>query len=171
MDGSDFIDQFWRDRARRSVDEKAFLVAFDAMIAALRSARLRERLPRNEDLQAIPDEARRHPESPREIPPLPPDQVGVEEVMAILRRVVAGNARPIVEYPWREVQHTLTSFVVDGWRMTGFRRSYGIKYPDHAIAPDGRVMARRLVAPSTPNRRSHPARPRCESTKELKTEL
>ena len=49
MDGSDFIDQLWRDRARRSVDEKAFLVAFDAMTAALRSARLWERLPRNED--------------------------------------------------------------------------------------------------------------------------
>lgn len=139
MDGSDFVNQLWRDRARRSVDEKAFLIAFDAMIAVLRSVRLEGRSLRNENLQAILDEARRHPEPSRELAPLPADQVGVDEVMAVLRRVIAGEACPVAEYPWRDVQHTLASFVVAGWRMTGFRRSYGIKYLDRAIAPGGRL--------------------------------
>jgi hypothetical protein len=33
----------------------------------------------------------------------------------------------------------LATFVVGGWHMTGFRRSYGIKYLDRAVAQDGRV--------------------------------
>jgi hypothetical protein len=37
------------------------------------------------------------------------------------------------------VVHTLGEFRIDGWRLTAFKRSRGIKYLDRAVATDGRV--------------------------------
>lgn len=70
--------------------------------------------------------------------PVAAGEVGVEEVIDLLRRAIAGDARIVVERKWRDVWHTDGNFLIDGWRLSGFKRSYGIKYVSEAIAPDGR---------------------------------
>lgn len=39
---------------------------------------------------------------------------------------------------WATVLHCYGQFAIDGWKLTAFKRSYGIKYLDQAVAPDGR---------------------------------
>lgn len=58
--------------------------------------------------------------------------------MALLRRAIAGEVRVVVMRPWKDVWHTNGDFSIDGWQLSGFKRSYGIKSVVEAISPDGR---------------------------------
>jgi hypothetical protein len=87
-------------------------------------------------MRAVHSEALRHPPSPREIPLLPPDEVGVAEAMALLRRAISGESLIEIERPWPTLFHCYGNFEIDGWRLTAFKRNRGIKY--RAVAPDGR---------------------------------
>ena len=90
-------------------------------------------------MRAIHAEALRDPEPQHVIDPLRPDEVGVEEVVALLRRAIAGDAAIEVERAWKDVHHTYADFTIDGWHLVGYRRGYGIKYVDNVICPDGRT--------------------------------
>lgn len=137
---ADIIDRIWRDWHRRRIDHTAFNVAFRTAIAVLRE-RNNERISAEAavaQLQAIHTEALRHPVPPAVLPPLRPDEVGMEEVMAALRRVIAVEAEVIVEQPWTEVRHTCGLFEINGWKFSAFKRGYGVKYINEVTAPDGR---------------------------------
>lgn len=138
---ADHINQMWRDIYRRKIDGE-----FYAQKIVRRTVDVMQRLDRGEideitassRMLALHSEALQHPEPPREIPPLPADEVGVDEVMTLLRRAIAGEARIVVERPWTDIWHTDGAFAIDGWRLSGFKRRYGIKSMSEAIAPDGR---------------------------------
>ncbi len=141
-DVGDQLDRMWRDMHRRSIDTDYFVNhAFDRAIAILGKSN-RGELTREEaaaQMLAVHAEALHHPPPEREIPDLPADQVGVHEAMAVLRRAISGESNIVVDRPWRELFHGLGDFVIDGWKMCGFRRSDGIKYLDRAVSADGRV--------------------------------
>lgn len=130
-----------RDVYRRIIDPDAFMSdIFRRAIDVLRRINHGEidEVTAGAEMLALHSQALKHPPAPREIPPLPGGHVGVEEVMALLRRVIRGKSRVIVSSPWSAVLHTNGDFVIDGWRLAGFRRNHGIKYLSEAIAPDGR---------------------------------
>lgn len=135
------IDRMYRDLYRRLIDPDYFDGAFTDVIAILRqenAAKLgvEEAAAR---MFAVHSEALRHPPPQRDIPPLPADQIGVDEAMASLRRAICGVSHIKVEQPWREFVHGYGNFEIDTWKLIGFKRSRGIKYLDRAVAPDGRV--------------------------------
>jgi hypothetical protein len=137
----DHLDRIYRDLYRRLMDPEHFDRAFTQAISILQSEN-RGTLATEEAAArklAVHSEALRHRPPAREILPLPPDQVGVHEVMTLLRRAICGESRIEIERPWREVFHTLGRVEIDGWRLTAFKRSHGIKYLDRAVATDGRV--------------------------------
>jgi hypothetical protein len=139
----DAIHKLWREWRRHGVSVEAFRDAEDALHNLHRriwnEAQDPEPLmPRFEEILA---EARRHSPTPRELPPLPAAQVSVSEVMTVLRRVANGEIRPELVEPkdgWQHLQHTWGEFRVDGWMIEAFRRDYGMKYVQRALAPDGR---------------------------------
>jgi hypothetical protein len=137
----DQLDRMLRDRSRRLIDDDAFDTAFNQAIEILRASNNRQ----IDDAEAagrmlaVHSRALRHPPPPREILPLPPDEVGVAEAMALLRRAISGESRIEIERPWREVFHSLGKFEIDGWKLLAFKRNRGIKYLDRAVAPDGRM--------------------------------
>ena len=138
----DIIDLIWRDTHRRLIEHDAFDVAFRAAIAVLRE-RNNDRIDEAtavERLQAIHAEALLHPVPLRKLllPPLRADEIGVGEVVALLRRVIAGESEIVVERPWSEVCHTHGLFEIDGWKFLAFKRNYGVKYIAGTVAPDGR---------------------------------
>jgi hypothetical protein len=137
----DHLDRMFRDFHRRLIDQSEFDNAFGRAIEIL-GANNRGEI---NDIEAsarmldVHSRALRHRPPAREIPPLPLDQVGVDEATALLRRAISGESRIRLEQPWREVVHTLGRFEIDDWKLTAFRRNYGIKYLDRAVASDGRV--------------------------------
>jgi hypothetical protein len=137
----DHLDRMFRDRKRRLIDDEAFNTAFDAAIKVLRASNDGEisDIDASARMLAVHSRALRHRPPVREIPPLPSDQVGVAEVMALLRRAISGESRIEIERPWREVFHSLGKFEIDGWKLLAFKRNRGIKYMDRAVAPDGRM--------------------------------
>lgn len=137
----DHIDRMWRDVYRRRIDADFFMNSvFNSYIDDLRKLNRGEidEVTASARMLALHSEALRHPSVQHEIPPLPDDQVGVAEVMALLRRAIAGEARIGVAQPWSDVYHSIGSFSIDGWRINGFKRNYGIKYIDSATSPEGR---------------------------------
>ncbi|MBN9007558.1 MAG: hypothetical protein J0H40_19345 [Rhizobiales bacterium] len=137
----DHIDRMWRDVYRRKIDSGHFMrTVFNSYLKELRKLNRGEvdEVSAAARMLALHSEALRYPAPPREISPLPADQVGVAEVMALLRRAIAGEVRIVVAQPWSDVCHTHGDFSIDGWRLTGFRRNYGIKYIESATSPDGR---------------------------------
>lgn len=87
-------------------------------------------------------EARLHPPPANDLPPLQPGQIGVEEVMAVLRRIATGMARPHIIHPadgWRHLWHTIGQFEADGWIVDAFKRTSGMRYVSSVRAPDGRT--------------------------------
>jgi hypothetical protein len=130
----------WRDVYRRLIDSDHFLSSYNHALDIHRQWMRGEidEITAAARTLALHSEALRHPPPPREIPPLPADEVGVAEVMALLRSALAGDARIVVAQPWSDVWHTEGDFSIDGWRMAGFKRSYGIKSVVEAISPDGR---------------------------------
>ena len=140
LDASDHLDRMIRDGHRRLISEDAWKEAFPRATRILGQQNRGEIDPATAAgrMRAIHAEALRDPEPPREIPPLRADEVGVEEVTALLRRVIAGDATIEVKVPWKTVHHTYGGFTIDGWRFVGFRSSCGIKYVDNVVAPDGR---------------------------------
>jgi hypothetical protein len=137
----DHLDRIFRDRHRRLIDDDAFDSSFSRAIEILRASNRGE----IDDIEAsvrtlaVHSESLRHRPPEREIPPMPSDQVGVHEVMALLRRAICSESRIELEQSWRDVVHTLGRFEIDGWKLLGFRRNYGFKYLERAVAPDGRV--------------------------------
>jgi hypothetical protein len=141
-EGGNQLDRMWRDMHRRLIDTDYFVnQAFDRAIAILGKSNRGEltREETEEQMFAVHSEALHHPPPEREIPGLPADQVGVGEVMAVLRRAIRGDSSILVDRPWREFFHGLGDFEIDGWKMRGFKRSDGIKYLDRAVSADGRV--------------------------------
>lgn len=131
------LDRIWRDAHRRSIDLDHFVNdTFDRAIAVLRQSNRGELTPQEAGRQmlAVHCKALRHPPSEREIPPLPPGQVGVDEAIAVLRKAIRGESRIVVDCPWPELFHGLAEFEIDGWKMCGFKRSHGITYLDRAVA-------------------------------------
>lgn len=138
---TDELDRIFRDLYRRLIREDAFDVAFDKALKILRACNNGE-IDRDDAVARIAEvrsEALQQPPPPREISLLPADQVGVGEAMALLRRAIAGEARIDVDRPWKTVIHCYGEFQIDGWKLTAFKRSRGIKYLDRAVAPDGRI--------------------------------
>ncbi|MBN9007153.1 MAG: hypothetical protein J0H40_17280 [Rhizobiales bacterium] len=141
LTAGDHVDRMWRDVYRRKIDGDHFLRAvFNNYIEELRKLNRGEvdEATAAARMLALHSEALCHPPSPREIPPLPADEVGVDEVMALLRRAIAGEVRIVVAQPWSDVCHTHGDLSIYGWRLTGFRRNYGIKYIESATSPDSR---------------------------------
>jgi hypothetical protein len=139
-DVGDQLDSMWRNLHRRSIDPDYFANhAFSRAIAILRKRNIGEMTPEQaaEQIIAVHAEALRHPPPEREIAGLPPHQVGVDEVMAVLRRAISGESHIVVDRPWRELFHCVGHFEIDGWKLRGFKRSHGIKYLDRAVSPDG----------------------------------
>lgn len=141
LDAGDHLDRMWRDAYRRKIDPEAFMQRiFKQATGVLR------RLNRDEidedtaaaQMLALHADAIRHPPAPREIQPLAASEIGVEEVMALLRRAIAGEASIIVSAPWRDVEHTYGDFSIGEWEFIGFRRARGINYIYEARAPGGR---------------------------------
>ncbi|RXH24205.1 hypothetical protein XH99_29530 [Bradyrhizobium nanningense] len=138
---TDVVSKLYRDMYRRLIDPDAFDAAFDRATAVLRASiagkiDCEEAITR---LLAIRSEALRHPPPPREIAPLRADEVGVHEAMALLRRAIVGESHIELKYPWAEVFHSYGQFAIEGWKLTAFKRNYGIKYLDAALSPDGRT--------------------------------
>jgi hypothetical protein len=132
----DIFDRMYSDMHRRSIDHPAFNRAWRAGLEVLHAGNRGEI---DDDtatarMSAIRSEAPRHPPPPRQIPPLPADQVGVHEAMALLRRAICGESHIALERPWKEVIYCHGAFEIDGWRMTAFKRSRGIKHLDRAVA-------------------------------------
>jgi hypothetical protein len=68
--------------------------------------------------------------------------VAVGEVVAVLRRILSGDAVPKLVSPksgWKHLIHSIGEFAVDGWTIHAFKRNEGVKYVDKAVAPDGRT--------------------------------
>lgn len=138
---TDVVGKLYRDTHRRLIDPNAFEAAFDRAIEVLRASNT-GKIKREEAitrLLAIHAEALRHPPPPREIAPLRADEVGVDEAMALLRRAIARESHIELERPWAEVFHAYGQFAIEGWKLTAFKRNYGIKYLDAALSPDGRA--------------------------------
>lgn len=137
-------DKLWRDALRRRVSWDAY------HDASGRLARIQEAVfdgaadhrPLLADLDEILAEVRRHPEPRREIPPAGPGGIGADEVMAVLRRIVRGQAVPSVLRPytcrWSDLFHAIGEFECDGWRIEAWKRNYGIGHLHSVTAPDGR---------------------------------
>jgi hypothetical protein len=135
------VDRMWRDVYRRRIDGEFYMQrVLNRSTEILRMLNCGEidEITAAARMFALHSEALRNPPPPREIPPLPAGEIGVDEVMALLRRAIAGEARIVVEQPWKSVWHTEADFSIDGWRLTGFKRTHGIKSVVEAIAPDGR---------------------------------
>ncbi|WP_238230208.1 DUF7693 family protein [Methylobacterium hispanicum] len=80
------------------------------------------------------------PPSP-ELPPLPAGQVAVGEVVALLRRILAGSAEPAMVAPplaWKQLYHSVGELRADGWLLRLFVRDGGLSYCQGVVAPDGR---------------------------------
>ncbi|MEH2506668.1 hypothetical protein V1290_005479 [Bradyrhizobium sp. AZCC 1578] len=138
---TDVIDKIYRDTYRRLIDPDAFGAVFDRAIEVLHASN-NEEIEREEAVArmlAIHAEALRHPPPPPEIVPLRPDEVGVHDAIALLRRAISGQSRIELEQPWASVFHCYGEFEIDGWKLTAFKRGYGIQYLDAAVSPDGRV--------------------------------
>jgi hypothetical protein len=131
----------WRDLYRRLIDFEHFDQAFTEATSILRNSNRGTLSPEEAaaHMLAVHSEALRHRPPEREIPPLPADQVGIDEAMAVTRRAICGEGRIELERPWREVFHCYGHFEIDGWKLIAFKRSRGIQYLDRAAAPDGRV--------------------------------
>ena len=130
LSAGETLGRMLRDRRRRLIEFEILRASNDGEIEPAEADRR---------MLSAHMEALRHPPPPREIPPLPPDQVNVDEAMALLRRAIYGQSHIELERPWREVFHSLGKFEIDGWEMLAFKRNRGIKYLDRAVAPDGRV--------------------------------
>lgn len=138
---SDVVGKLYRDAHRRLIDPDAFEAAFDRAIEVLHASNA-GKIKREEAttrMLAIHAEALRHPPPQHEIAALGADEVGVHEAMQLLRRAIAGESHIELEYPWAEVFHCYGQFVIEGWKLTAFKRNYGIKYLDAALSPDGRM--------------------------------
>lgn len=138
---TDVIDKIYRDMYRRLIAPDAFHAAFDRAIEVLRASN-NGAIDREEAVArmlAIHAEALRHPPPQREIATLRADEVGVHEIMALLRRAISGLSRIELERPWASVVHSYGQFVIEGWKLEAFKRSYGIQYLNQAVAPDGRA--------------------------------
>lgn len=125
------LDYMWRDIYRRRIDASWFMEATFKRCAettrALGAGEIDE-ITAAARMLALHSEALRHRPEPREIPPLPANEVGVDEVMALLRRAIAGEVDVVVD----------GDIVIDGWRLVGFKSGYGIRSIIEATAPDGR---------------------------------
>jgi hypothetical protein len=140
----DAIDKLWRDWRRRRIADDAFEDAREALSVLNRRVwdEAEDHGPLLPNIGDILADARRHPPAVRQIPPLPPGQVDAAEVMDVLRRVVAGSARPQVVFPangWKHLSHGVGEFIVDGWSIEAFKRNFGMKYVQEARSPDGRT--------------------------------
>lgn len=137
------MDRLWREHARRRITDEAFLHAqrrWGDFVRANRATGINPAALRAA-ANAILAEALSHAPEPRPLPPLPAGRIGPPEVVALLRRVLAGEARVAMVAPplrWSDVFHMLGDVTVEGWRLTFFRRGQGVKYVDEAVAPDGR---------------------------------
>lgn len=82
------------------------------------------------------------PRPPRPaLPPLPAGQADVAEVVALLRRMLVGEAVPAMVAPplaWTDVYHSVGELRVDGWTLLLFRRGEGLGYCEEATDPSGR---------------------------------
>ena len=137
-------DRLSRDWHRRRIGDDAFHVAQDRFQELHDRVwdRFEEWRPLMPELDAILEEARRHPPALAELPPLPKGAVAVAEVVAVLRHILSGDAVPRLVSPksgWKHLFHSIGEFTVDGWTIHAFKRNEGIKYVDKAIAPDGRT--------------------------------
>jgi hypothetical protein len=129
----------WRDLYRRMIDPEPFDPAFTEAISILRKSNRRELAHEDAAAQmlAVRFKVLRHRPPERDTSPLPADQVGVHEAMALLRRTIWGESRIELGEAWKEVSHGYGAFEIDGWRITAFKRSRGIKYLDRAVSPVG----------------------------------
>jgi hypothetical protein len=137
-------DMLSRDWHRRRIDDDAFHTALDRLEELHDRVwnRFEEWRPLMPELDAILEEARRHPAPRTELPPLPKGAVAVEEVVAMLRRILSGDAVPRLVSPksgWKHLFHSIGEFTADGWTIHAFKRNEGVKYVDKAVAPDGRT--------------------------------
>ena len=76
-----------------------------------------------------------------DLPPLPAGQVAVGEVVALLRRILAGSAVPAMVAPplaWTQLYHSVGELRVEGWLLRLFVRDGGLSYCQGVEAPDGR---------------------------------
>jgi len=131
----------WRDVYRQTIDVDFFtqnVFKRSTDILRLKNNGEIDELTASARMLALHSEALGRPPPAREIPPLPTGEVGVDEVMTLLRRAIAGEARILVRQQWKDVWHTEGEFEIDGWRLSGFKRIYGIKSMIEATAPDGR---------------------------------
>ena len=98
--GGNQLDRMWRDMHRRLIDTDYFVnQAFGRAIEILGRSN-RGELTREEtekQMFAVHSEALLHRPPEREIPRLPPDQVGVHEAMAVLRRAISGESHIVVD--------------------------------------------------------------------------
>lgn len=140
----DAIDKLWRDWHRRRISDDSLWSAHDKIYGL--HDRVSDDAEDHRPLMALLAEtlaeARRHPPSPKYLPPLRPDQIGVAEVMTVLRRIASGAVRPRVIYPadgWGHVWHSIGEFEVDDWVIEAFKRTSGMKYVQSVRAPDGRT--------------------------------
>lgn len=138
---TDVLGKLYRDTHRRLVDPDAFEAAFDRAIEVLRASNAGkiDREQATTRMLAIHSEALRHPPPPRKIATLRADEVGVHEAMALLRRAITSESHIELEYPWANVFHSYGQFAIERWKLTAFKRNYGIKYLDAALSPDGRI--------------------------------
>ncbi len=137
-------DRLSRDWHRRRIDDDAFHTAMDRFHELHDRVwnRFEEWRPLMPDLDAILAEARSHPTPQKELPPLPKGAVAVDEVVAVLRRILSGGAVPRLVSPksgWKHLFHSIGEFTADGWTIHAFKRNEGVKYVDKAVSPDGRT--------------------------------
>jgi hypothetical protein len=137
-------DKLYRDWHRRRIDDDAFHVALDRFHELHDHVwnRFGDWRPLMPEFDAILEEARKHPAPRAELPPLPKGAVGVDEVVAVLRRILSGDAVPQLVSPksgWKHLFHSIGVVAVDGWIIHAFKRNEGVKHVDKAIAPDGRT--------------------------------
>lgn len=140
----DGIDKLWRDWRRRRISDDAFEDARQALSVLHRrvwdeAEDHGQLLPKIGEVLA---EARQHLPAARQVPALPPGQVGVAEVIDVLRRIANGSALPQVVFPangWRHLFHAVGEFTMHGWSIAAFKRNFGMKYVQAARSPDGRT--------------------------------
>lgn len=141
---SEVRDKLWRDLHRRTVSLDAYEAAVDRLGDIHRAVfdDAADHAPFMTELAEILSEARRHPAEQTEIPPPAPGEIEVEEVIAVLRKIIRREAIPRVIFPesgrWRELWHSIGEFEVDGWRIEAWKRNEGMNYVHLAVAPDGR---------------------------------
>lgn len=79
--------------------------------------------------------------APRVLPPLPKNRVAAAEVVALYRRVLAGEVEARMLAPptrWSDLWHAAGEIRIDGWALRLAVRESGISYTAAATAPDGR---------------------------------